>query len=88
MSTLWISLVILTGISATIIALCIHVTMLSFCRQVRDRLVKQERLALAQEVATKSGLDPAAVWTAWGMSCLRAGDYPGAREKFGRILKV
>ena len=50
--------------------------------------MKEERLSLAQEVATKSGLDPVAVWTAWGMSCLRAGDYPGAREKFNRILKV
>ena len=50
--------------------------------------MKEERLSLAQEVSTKTGLDSAAVWTAWGMSCLRAGDYQGAREKFNRILKV
>ncbi|XP_038075616.1 zinc finger FYVE domain-containing protein 26-like [Patiria miniata] len=57
-------------------------------RQVRDRLVLAERLSLATEVSTKCGLDSSAVWSAWGMSCLRAGDYQGAREKFARILKA
>ncbi|XP_022094724.1 zinc finger FYVE domain-containing protein 26-like isoform X2 [Acanthaster planci] len=56
-------------------------------RQVRDRLVLAERLQLAAEVSTKCGLDASAVWSAWGISCLRAGDYQGAREKFARILK-
>ncbi|XP_071795779.1 zinc finger FYVE domain-containing protein 26-like isoform X2 [Asterias amurensis] len=57
-------------------------------RQVRDRLVLAERLSLASEVSTKCMLDTSAVWSAWGMSCLRAGDYQGAREKFVRILKA
>lgn len=57
-------------------------------RNVRDRLVKSERLSLAMEVSTKCGLDTTAVWSAWGSSCLRAGAYEMARSKFSRVLKV
>ncbi|XP_072171552.1 uncharacterized protein [Diadema setosum] len=57
-------------------------------RRIRDKLVLAERLSLAMEVSTKCGLEPGAVWAAWGLSCLQAGDYQGAREKFSRILKV
>ncbi|PIK34340.1 putative zinc finger FYVE domain-containing protein 26 [Apostichopus japonicus] len=57
-------------------------------RNVRDRLVKSERLLLAMEVSTKCGLDNTAVWSAWGSSCLRAGAYEMARFKFSRVLKT
>jgi len=36
----------------------------------------------------KCGLDPTGVWVAWGMMCLQSGDFPGAREKFSKCLKV
>ena len=55
---------------------------------MRDKLIQVERLHLAVEVSTKCGLDPAGVWGAWGMNCLLSGDFPGAREKFSRCLKV
>ena len=55
---------------------------------MRDKLIQVERLHLAVEVSTKCGLDPAGVWGAWGMNCLLSGDFPGAREKFSRSLKV
>ncbi|XP_033125838.1 zinc finger FYVE domain-containing protein 26-like isoform X2 [Anneissia japonica] len=56
-------------------------------RLIRDRLLESERLSLAMEVSTKCGLDTGAVWASWGMSCLRSGDYEGAKEKFKRVLK-
>lgn len=40
------------------------------------------------QVSTKSGLDPGAVWQAWGMASLKAGNLTGAREKFARCLKA
>lgn len=61
---------------------------LFICRRMRDKLIQVERLHLAVEVSTKCGLDPAGVWAAWGMNCLLNGDFPGAREKFSRCLKV
>ena len=42
---------------------------------------------LFHKVSTKSGLDPGGVWQAWGMASLKAGNLPGAREKFTRCLK-
>ena len=40
------------------------------------------------EVSTKCGLDPSGVWGAAGFALLQAGDFPGAREKFARCMKV
>ncbi|XP_071963696.1 zinc finger FYVE domain-containing protein 26-like [Antedon mediterranea] len=57
-------------------------------RLIRDRLLESERLNLAMEVSTKCRLDTGAVWASWGMSCLRSGDYEGAKEKFKRVLKT
>lgn len=59
-----------------------------YSRRLRDKLITDERLALAMEVSTKCGLDPTGVWVAWGMTCLQSGDFPGAREKFSKCLKV
>lgn len=59
-----------------------------YFRRLRDKLIGDERLPLAMEVSTKCGLDPTGVWVAWGMMCLQSGDFPGAREKFSKCLKV
>ncbi|KAK2191192.1 hypothetical protein NP493_57g04014 [Ridgeia piscesae] len=56
--------------------------------RLRDKLIQDERLKLAMDVSTKCGLDPSGVWGAWGLTCIKQGDYAGAREKFGRCLKV
>ncbi|KAG5266093.1 hypothetical protein AALO_G00249720 [Alosa alosa] len=55
--------------------------------RLRNQLLESEYYQLAVEVSTKSGLDPAGVWHAWGMACLKAGFLSRAREKFARCLK-
>ncbi|XP_059142669.1 zinc finger FYVE domain-containing protein 26-like, partial [Physella acuta] len=57
-------------------------------RRLRDKLLADERLALAMDVSTKCGIDPTGVWSAMGFACLSLGDFQGAREKFGHCLKV
>ena len=57
-------------------------------RRLRDKLIENESLALAMEVTTKCGLDPGAVWGAWGLSFLQVGKFKEAREKFSKFLKV
>ncbi|MEE6492067.1 hypothetical protein FKM82_016465 [Ascaphus truei] len=56
--------------------------------RLRNRLLEAEYYNLAIEVSTKTGVDPAGVWHAWGMACLKAENLPGAREKFRRCLKA
>ncbi|XP_053553819.1 zinc finger FYVE domain-containing protein 26 [Bombina bombina] len=56
--------------------------------RLRNRLLEAEYYNLAIEVSTKTGLDPAGVWHAWGMACLKSHNLPGAREKFSRCLKA
>uniref|UniRef100_UPI0037E9B0ED zinc finger FYVE domain-containing protein 26 n=1 Tax=Semicossyphus pulcher TaxID=241346 RepID=UPI0037E9B0ED len=56
--------------------------------RLRNQLLEGEHYQLAVEVSTKSGLDPGAVWQAWGMASLKAGNLSGAREKFARCLKA
>ncbi|KAM4663559.1 zinc finger FYVE domain-containing protein 26 [Discoglossus pictus] len=55
--------------------------------RLRNRLLEAEYYNLAIEVSTKTGLDPAGVWNAWGMACLKSYNLPGAREKFSRCMK-
>ncbi|XP_066995944.2 uncharacterized protein Sptz [Anabrus simplex] len=55
-------------------------------RRLRDRLVEEEMWTVAMEVSTKSGLDRAGVWAAWGKACLQAGCWEEAREKFSHCL--
>ncbi|XP_077178608.1 zinc finger FYVE domain-containing protein 26 isoform X2 [Paroedura picta] len=55
--------------------------------RLRNRLLEAEYYQLAVEVSTKTGLDPAGAWHAWGMACLKAGNLTAAREKFSRCLK-
>ncbi|KAM6969170.1 zinc finger FYVE domain-containing protein 26 [Tautogolabrus adspersus] len=56
--------------------------------RLRNQLLEAEHYQLAVEVSTKSGLDPGAVWQAWGMASLKAGNLSGAREKLARCLKA
>lgn len=57
-------------------------------RRLRDRLIENESLSLAMEVTTKCGLDPGAVWGAWGLAYLQVGKFKEARQKFSKFLKV
>jgi hypothetical protein len=50
-------------------------------RALRDRLLAEDRLELAQEVSTKCRLDVTKVSAAWGLSLLRMGMYAEAKEK-------
>ncbi|KAL1789538.1 zinc finger protein FYVE domain-containing protein 26 isoform X1 [Sigmodon hispidus] len=55
--------------------------------RLRNQLLEAEYYQLGVEVSTKTGLDSAGAWHAWGMACLKAGNLPAAREKFSRCLK-
>ncbi|XP_028932164.1 zinc finger FYVE domain-containing protein 26 isoform X2 [Ornithorhynchus anatinus] len=55
--------------------------------RLRNQLLEAEYYQLGVEVSTKTGLDPAGAWHAWGMACLKAGDLAAAREKFHRCLR-
>ncbi|GFU59897.1 zinc finger FYVE domain-containing protein 26 [Nephila pilipes] len=57
-------------------------------RKLRDRLLEEERMNLALEISTKFNLDKTGVWSTWGLFCLKAGDWPTARQKFQQCLKV
>ncbi|XP_069852002.1 zinc finger FYVE domain-containing protein 26-like isoform X1 [Dipodomys merriami] len=55
--------------------------------RLRNQLLEAEYYQLGIEVSTKTGLDSAGAWHAWGMACLKAGNLNAAREKFSRCLK-
>ncbi|XP_058511113.1 zinc finger FYVE domain-containing protein 26 isoform X1 [Ochotona princeps] len=55
--------------------------------RLRNQLLEAEYYQLGVEVSTKTGLDSAGAWHAWGMACLKAGNLAAAREKFSRCLK-
>lgn len=40
------------------------------------------------EVSTKCQVDISSVWAAWGMACLKTGDFKAAKEKFHTCFKV
>ncbi|XP_065574163.1 zinc finger FYVE domain-containing protein 26-like [Artemia franciscana] len=56
-------------------------------RQLRQKLIDEERWQLALEVSTKCGLDAATVWASWGIVCLRAGNLNGARSRLSKCLE-
>ncbi|XP_027211290.2 uncharacterized protein Sptz [Penaeus vannamei] len=56
-------------------------------RHLRDMLVKKQLWELALNISTKAGLEATGVWGAWAMASLKAGDFPGARERFSRVLE-
>ena len=45
-------------------------------------------MSLALDVSTKCGIDPQGVRVAWGIACIKVGDYNGARDKLAKCLKV
>uniref|UniRef100_A0A2M4CYZ5 FYVE-type domain-containing protein n=1 Tax=Anopheles darlingi TaxID=43151 RepID=A0A2M4CYZ5_ANODA len=55
-------------------------------RKLCDALVKAEKWTLALELSLKCGFSVSGVLAAWGMTCLRAGCYETAREKFSHCL--
>lgn len=57
-------------------------------RRLRDKIIESERFALAIDVTGKCGLDPGAVWFAWGLSQLKSGDLKDARDNFSKCLTV
>lgn len=57
-------------------------------RRVRDRLMQNDRFKLAMEVSTKCQLDTGAVLAAWGMACLKSGNFIEARSKFKNCFQV
>lgn len=50
--------------------------------------MEDERPELAMEISTKFGLETQAIWTYWGLTCIRKADYMGARDKFSKFMKV
>eukprot|EP01012_Entosiphon_sulcatum_P056281 TRINITY_DN7980_c0_g1_i3.p1 TRINITY_DN7980_c0_g1~~TRINITY_DN7980_c0_g1_i3.p1 ORF type:complete len:2788 (+),score=469.50 TRINITY_DN7980_c0_g1_i3:27-8366(+) len=54
-------------------------------RQVVDRLVQDDRMQMALEVAMKCNVDPQPIWVKWGLACLRLGLFEEAREKFRHV---
>ena len=55
-------------------------------RQLRDKLISEDRMKLAITVATKCNLESDPVWAAWGLALLKLGKYSEAKEKFGYCL--
>lgn len=62
---------------------CLHLlpaqpmSQLDTWRKLRDRLIEIELWSLALDVSTKAGLDAGSVWAAWGLVCLKAGNFQG-----------
>lgn len=65
-----------------------ELTKSDLARRVRDRLIKDDRFGLAMEVSTKCQLDTGAVWSAWGVACLKSGDFMEARSKLKHCFQV
>jgi len=55
-------------------------------RQLRDNLIKDDRLKLAMDVATKCRIESDPVWAAWGLIKLQQGLYDEAKEKLRHCL--
>lgn len=62
---------------------CLHLlppqpmSQLDTWRKLRDRLIEIELWSLALDVSTKAGLDAGSVWAAWGLICLKTGNFQG-----------
>eukprot|EP01117_Protostelium_nocturnum_P015330 TRINITY_DN5935_c0_g1_i1.p1 TRINITY_DN5935_c0_g1~~TRINITY_DN5935_c0_g1_i1.p1 ORF type:complete len:1897 (+),score=781.85 TRINITY_DN5935_c0_g1_i1:251-5941(+) len=55
-------------------------------RQLRDKLISEDRLKLALDVASKCGIESEPIWISWGLSLLKIGKYTEAKEKFNSCL--
>jgi hypothetical protein len=58
----------------------------SKARVLRDNLIRDDRLKLAMEVASKCRIETEPVWAAWGILKLKMGAYEEAKEKFKHTL--
>lgn len=56
-------------------------------RWLRDKLIENDMLTLAIDVATRCNLSAGKVWEHWGFALLGMGNYAEAREKFRHCLK-
>ena len=54
--------------------------------QLRDQLIREDRIKLALDISTKCKIDCNPVWAAWGLSLLRIGKYDDAKEKFKNCM--
>jgi zinc finger FYVE domain-containing protein 26 len=57
-------------------------------RIIRDKLIEQDRMALATAVSTKCAIETEPVWMAWGLRLLRLGDYEAAKEKLNKCVET
>lgn len=57
-------------------------------RHLRDKLISNDRLKFAIDIATKCNILPDPAWLAWGLSLLSLGKYAEAREKFKYCLGI
>ena len=51
------------------------------------KLLDKQYPQMAISLCTTARRDPIGLWRRWGFQCLRAGDYPAARDKLGMCLK-
>lgn len=54
-------------------------------RILRNKLIQEDRMKLAIEVASRCNIEKEPVWAAWGLALLRMGRYPEAKEKFNDL---
>ena len=59
-----------------------------YIRQLRDKLILEDRMKMAIDVATKCNIESEPVWAAWGIALLELGRYPDAKEKFKYCLST
>ena len=64
------------------------ISQLDTWRKLREKLIEIELWSLALDVSTKSGLDAGTVWAAWGLVCLKAGNFQGAHLIFNYCFVV
>ena len=75
-------------------ASCLHLlppqplSQLDTWRKLRDRLIEIELWSLALDVSTKAALDAGSVWAAWGLVCLKAGNFLGDTFYFYHIVMM
>ena len=51
-------------------------------RWLRDKLIDNDMLSIAVDVAAQCNISAGRIWSRWGFSMLHMGNYAGAREKF------
>lgn len=57
-------------------------------RQLRDKLMKEDRMNLAIVTSTKCHIETERIWLDWGLQLLRMGKYSEAKEKFSYCFGI